>query len=50
MFVCGAAATTDDIHQSFFEEGAHVLCHAFRRLVVLSELVWESGVGVSTYK
>ena len=42
-----SAATADDVHEAFFQEGLHLCRHLLRRLTILSQTIGQSGVGVS---
>ena len=48
MFVCGATASSDDVHKSFFQERTNVNGHQFGRLIILPKLVGQTCIGVGT--
>jgi len=42
----GAAAASDDVHPPVPDETPYDIAHVFGRLVILSKLVWQTGIGV----
>ena len=49
-FIGSAAAAADDIHESLVDETAHCGSHCLNGLVVLSQFVGQSGVGINADK
>ena len=50
VFRCCAAASSEKIHEPFFQIFFHLRGHLIRSLVILTKLVWKSCVGIGAHK